>query len=319
MIQALIRSLFPGTITLFVAIAFSVPNQLNGQVDTIFNTIELDGVVISAVENGFNVESFMHHVRTDSSFHKAFLNTKFYPNRVKSELVVRNKGDKETAKVERAGRLVRSGKMANWVQESYVETGKLKDRKGEWRYLTAEMYDDVFFPKGEYVANNSVKDRKNEIVRGDRFEKYKSELKKFMFDPGSEIASVPFIGDKLALFEPDMARFYDFALRGEDRNGHSCWVFSAVAKPEFRDGRTVIKNMETWFDQETNDVIARQYRITHASLILDFDIAIKVENAVVGNALVPTRVDYSGVWDIPFKKIEIVRFWLAYSDWDTGL
>ncbi|MBK6946074.1 MAG: hypothetical protein IPH21_15595 [Flavobacteriales bacterium] len=105
MIQALIRSLFARTITLLVAIAFLGSNQVNGQVDTIFNTIELDGVVISAVENGFNVESFMHHVRTDSSFHKAFLNTKFYPNRVKSELVVRNKGDKETAKVERAGRL----------------------------------------------------------------------------------------------------------------------------------------------------------------------------------------------------------------------
>ena len=44
--------------------------------------------------------------------------------------------------------------------------------------------------------------REQEIDRSSRFDKYKSELKKFMFNPGQEIASVPLIGDKLALFEP---------------------------------------------------------------------------------------------------------------------
>jgi hypothetical protein len=159
--------------------------------------------------------------------------------------------------------------------------------------------------------------RKLEVVRGDRFEKYKSELKKFMFDPGSEIGSVPLIGHKLALFEPDMARFYDFAIRGEDRNGHACWVFSAQAKPEFRDGRTVIKAMETWFDQTTGDVIARQYRIANSSMVLDFDITIKVENRVLDGALLPVSVHYDGDWDIPFKKRELVSFQLFYSDWQV--
>lgn len=296
-------------------IVLLVPAFACAQTDTVFNTIELDDVVIRAVENGFNVERFMKQVREDTSFHKAFLNTRYYPNRVRSALVVRNKGEEETGFLYREGRLVRSGPLAQWVQDSTMERGKLRDRKGGFRYLTAEMYDDVFFPKGSYKASNSVAERKLEVVRGDRFEKYKSELKKFMFDPGTEIASVPFIGDKLALFDPDMVRFYDFALRGEDRSGHACWVFTATAKPEFRDGRTVIKTMETWFDQTNMDVIARQYRIAHASLILDFDISIKVENTVIGNALVPTRVDYGGVWNIPFKKIEIVRFWLLYSEW----
>jgi hypothetical protein len=42
----------------------------------------------------------------------------------------------------------------------------------------------------------------------------------------------------------------------------------------------------------------------------------KVQNVVIDGALVPLRVDYDGDWDIPFKKRELVRFWLGYSDWE---
>ncbi|MEZ4758935.1 MAG: hypothetical protein R2810_03990 [Flavobacteriales bacterium] len=63
--------------------------------------------------------------------------------------------------------------------------------KGEFRYLIAEMYDDVFFPRGAYVAD-TVEHRQLDVERGSRFEKYRSELsKKFMFNPGQEIASAP--------------------------------------------------------------------------------------------------------------------------------
>lgn len=286
------------------------------QPDTLFKHVQLDEFVVSAQATGFSVEAFMQQVRTDTSFHKAFLNTRYHPHRMFSALVVSNKGERELATLYRETRLVREGKLARQVIDTERVEGKLRDRKGEFRYLTAEMYDDVFFPKGEYVADNSVAARKLEVERGSRFEKYKSELKKFMFDPGSEIASVPFIGSKLALFEPHMAPLYDFRIWSDTRNGHTCWVFSADAKPEHRDGKTVIKTMDTWFDQETSEVIARQYRIANSSLILDFDITIKVENAHINGALVPTRVDYDGDWNIPFKKRELVKFWLVYKGWD---
>lgn len=38
----------------------------------------------------------------------------------------------------------------------------------------------------------------------------------------------------------------------------------------------------------------------------------------INGALVPVRVNYDGDWDIPFKSRELVRFWLAYSDWDIS-
>lgn len=287
----------------------------SAQVERIAAEVELDEVVITAQQAGFNVEGFIRQVMEDTTFHKAFLNTRYHPHRLRSLLKVCTKDEKETASLYRTGYLHRDGDQV-WQQlDTVYERGKLRHRDSTFRYLTAEMYDDVFFPKGRIVADNTVASRKLELQRGSKLERYKSELKKFMFDPGSEIGSVPFIGDKLALFNEDMAPLYDFRIRADERNGHQCWVFSAAAKPEFRNGRTVIKTMDTWFDHVTNSVIARQYRIAHSSVILDFDIRIRVENTIVDGALVPTLVDYDGDWDIPMKKRELVRFVLEYSGW----
>jgi hypothetical protein len=241
---------------------------------------------------------------------------------VKSLFRVRNKDERETASLYRRGRLVREGPVARIELDSVSEQGRLRERDGGLRYLTAEMYDDVFFPKGSWTASNRIAQRQQEIDRSSRFDKYKSELKKFMFNPGQEIASVPMIGDKLALFDQEMMPFYDYRIDQGFRSGHSCWVFSAVSKdtvdgdPADEDD-TVIKRMFTWFDQSGMQVVAREYRIAHASLILDFDISITVDNTLVNGELVPVKVTYDGVWDIPFKKREIVRFFLDYSDWQV--
>lgn len=301
-----------------VILVLIVVHRIQAQPDTLLKHIQLDEFVVSAQATGFSVDAFVKQVREDTTFYKAFLNTRYHPNRVRSEVRVRNKGAKETASLYREARLMREVSSVHLEVDVERSSGKLRDRKGEFRFLTVEMYDDVFFPKGTFTANNTVAARKLEVERGSRFDKYKSELKKFMFDPGSEIASVPFIGHKLALFEPHMAPLYDFRIWSDTRNGHACWVFSADAKPEYRDGRTVIKSMDTWFDQESGGVLARQYRIVSSSLILDFDISIKVENQQLDGALVPVRVDYDGEWNIPFRKAELVRFWLEYSDWVVG-
>ncbi len=299
---------------LSVVLCGTVPVIL-AQEDRITRTVQLDEVVINAQASGFSVDAFVKQVMEDTTFHKAFLNTRYYPNHLRSILRVRAKDERETATLYRTGDLVRDGDKVRLALDTVHETGKLRDRKGNFRYLTAEMYDDVFFIKGDREAHNSVASRKLEVEHGSKIDKYKSELKKFMFDPGTEIASVPFIGDKLALFSPEMAPLYDFRIWADERNGHQCWVFSADAKPEFRDGRTVIKTMDTWFDSSTNNVISRRYRIAHSSVILDFDIRIRVENQIIDGALVPTQVDYDGDWDIPFKKRELVRFVLDYSEW----
>lgn len=297
--------------------------RAQGEVDTIVNTYELGEVVVHGSARGLQLEGFIQQVMDDTTFYHAFLNTKYWPHAVVSELRVRNKHDDATAHLYRRGWLVRTGPMAQLVLDSVLEEGRLRDRSGDIRYLTAEMYDDVFFPKGTWNASNRIAARQQEISHESRFDKYKSELKKFMFNPGQEIASVPLIGDKLALFDSTMTPLYDFSVANSFHEGVPCWLFSAIAKDTV-DGKaadeddTVIKRMLTWFDQRTMRVLAREYRIAHESLLLDFDITIKVDNTVVNDDLVPVHVTYDGLWDLPFKKPEIVRFYLVFGEWRVG-
>lgn len=289
-------------------------------VDTIVNVYQLGEVVVHGGAQGLQLEGFFRQVMEDTTFYHAFLNTKYHAHAVESELRVRDKKSRETAGLYRKGRMLRTGPMAELVLDSVREIGKLRDRNGGIRFLTAEMYDDVFFPKGQWRASNRIAAREQEISRASRFDKYKSELKKFMFNPGQEIASVPFIGDKLDIFDPDMAPLYDYSVGSGFRDGRPCWLFTAVARDQVG-GRpadeddTVIKRMLTWFGQGTMNVLAREYRMRSSGILLDFDISIRVSNAIVNGDLVPMRVDYDGDWDIPFKKRELVRFNLMYEDW----
>jgi hypothetical protein len=290
--------------------------------DTIVNVYQLGEVVVHGGAKGLQLEGFFQQVMEDTTFYHAFLNTKFHAHAVKSELRVRDRKSRETAGLYRQGRLVRTVEMAELVLDSAQEFGKLRAGDGSIRFLTAEMYDDVFFPKGRWRASNRIASRQQEISRESRFDKYKSELKKFMFNPGQEIASVPFIGDKLDIFDSTRTPLYAFSVDDAFRGGRPCWAFTALARDtvngrEADEDDTVIKRMVTWFDQSTMQVLAREYRIRHASMLLDFDITIQVENALVGGDLVPMDVRYEGDWDIPFKKRELVRFYLRYSDWQV--
>lgn len=290
--------------------------------DTITNVYHLGPLVIHGRAEGLNLEGFMRQVQEDTTFLHAFLNMKYYPHEVKSGLKVRNKGEKEMATLYREGRLVRKERVVQLLVDSAQESGKLRSRNGDMRYLTAELYDDLFWPKGSWRADNTIARYQSGRQSSGKIEKYKDELKKFMFNPGQEIASVPFIGDKLALFDPEMLPYYDFGIDHSHRNGQLCWEFTALAKDSVdgkraKDGATVIKSMRTWFDQRTMQVIAREYRIAHASLLLDFDISIQVDNTLVGEELVPTYIRYDGDWDIPFKKRELVKFWLRMGAWEV--
>ncbi|HNK42894.1 MAG TPA: hypothetical protein PL002_17030, partial [Flavobacteriales bacterium] len=225
-------------------------------VDTIVNVYQLGEVVVHGGAQGLQLEGFFRQVMEDTTFYHAFLNTKYHAHAVESELRVRDKKSRETAGLYRKGRMVRTGPMAELVLDSVREIGKLRDRNGGIRFLTAEMYDDVFFPKGQWRASNRIAAREQEISRASRFDKYKSELKKFMFNPGQEIASVPFIGDKLDIFDSTMTSLYAFSVDDDFRGGRPCWAFTALARDtmngrEADEDDTVIKRMVTWFDQST--------------------------------------------------------------------
>lgn len=293
---------------------------VTAQSDTLIHVYQLGDVVVHAHEPGNRYEGFIQQVMQDTSFHHAFLNTRFYPHRLTGDLRVRDRKEKRRARWLRWAHLERRGAIAELITDSVLEEGNLRKADDEARSFTVRMFADVFYPEGPFVAHHAVGQKEIGLVRGSRMEKYRSELKKFMFNPGQEIASVPFIGDKLALYSPEMAPLYEHSIATEMRDGRPCLLFSSIARDTV-DGKpadpddTVIARMTTWFDQETFHVVERSYRLRRASMLVDFDITIHVRNAVIGTEVVPSRVEYDGRWDIPFERAEDVRFLLTYSDW----
>ncbi|MBK7103595.1 MAG: hypothetical protein IPH63_17715 [Flavobacteriales bacterium] len=110
--------------------------------------ITLDEVVISAQASGFSVERFVRQVMDDTTFQHAFLNTKYHPHTLVSDLRVRNKQETATAAMFRSGRLVRDGALAELVLDSVVEKGKAAQAG---RFIPLPHRGDVrrcFLPQG---------------------------------------------------------------------------------------------------------------------------------------------------------------------------
>ena len=89
------------------------------------------------------------------------------------------------------------------------------------RSVFAKMFDRIFFTHGK-ICEPLVPPP---ISGGKGIQKHINELKKLMFQPGSPV-DVPIIGNRTAIFEPQMRPYYDYALRSRPyKTGQDCYVF----------------------------------------------------------------------------------------------
>jgi len=305
------------TIFLFsVFLLITCLDSLGQGEDAIVKAVQLKEFIITA-EDDLDAVDFMEKVISDSSFYQAFLNLKYYPHQMSSYLEVRNKGEKGKASLKRKAKQTLSKGMREVKIESEEVKGKLYDRKGEHRYLTAEMYDEIFFPKNPEPTSLSISQMEQDEVKGSRMEEYKSQLKKMMFNPGQEISSVPFIGDRMDIFSAEMSPYYDYSVYSAyNADSVWCFVFHVEAKPGMSKNKTVIKRMISFFDKEDMKVMNREYVIQNNTLLFDFNIWMKVDNVKRGSEVLPARIQYDGDWDIPFRSVENVKFDIRCSQYE---
>ncbi len=283
----------------------------------VIKVVKLDEFVVSAGLDNFSVEDFVNQVKDDTTFYQAFLNLRYFPHQMTGAVAVFNKDDSEKGTLQRRAVQHLSVDEKMNVEITFEKTnGKIKDRKGEWKYLTAEMYDEIFFPKGEQKVNNTIDTREQELVGGSKIEKHKAQLKRMMFNPGAEIENVPINGDKMAMFEDHMVPFTDYTIFMASRAGKECIAFSCVVK-EGMEKKVVIQDLTSYFDTDTKDVLAREYRLAHNTLVFDFDISMKVENKQQNGWLLPEKIWYSGYWNAAFMKREIITFELRNTSYQT--
>ncbi len=128
-----------------------------------------------------------------------------------------------------------------------------------------------------------------------------------MFNPGSKLGGIPFMGDKAAIFQPDVAKMYDFKLSSDEFDGAECYVFRAIPKKGYEKD-VVYNELSTWFRKSDYSIVARDYSLSYKTMLYDFDVHMKVHTTQVGRKLLPLRIEYDGNWHVFSKGRERVRF-----------
>jgi len=274
--------------------------------------IQMDDVVVTAARKGWDLQGFIRRVRTDTTFYKAFRSLHIISFNAVNDIRIYDKSGKVKASLNsKTKQTVSNGCRTMQVLEEKT-TGNFYNRRHQYNYYTAELYGYLFFTVGKVCGeDNTVAGMLNVKGKG-QMEKSKAQLKQLMFNPGGHINGVPFMGDKAAIFDADVAKRYDFKLTSEEYEGQECYVFRAV--PQKGEERNVVyKDFATWFRKSDYAIVARDYSLSFNTVVYDFDVKMKVRMEQKGKYLLPARIDYDGNWFVFIKGRERVKFTAVFS------
>jgi len=277
--------------------------------------VNLSEVVI---RSDLNVAMFMKRVKEDSTFYKAFRTLHILGFTSLNDIRMMDKKGKQVASLQGKTIQHRSARCRSMEVVEEETTGNFYDAAGNYNYYTAQLYAGLFFTKDTICGENN-------IVKGIEFstkskkglDKNKEQLKMLFFNPGKKISGIPFIGDKIDIFDPERAALYDFSIDINTYDGQSCYLFTVKAKEGLRGGKKdkiVIDNMVTWFNAKTMEIMARNYDLSYNAGVYDFDVHMEVELTKFGDFLVPRTLRYKGEWDVMFKKRERATFTASLFD-----
>ena len=88
-----------------------------------------DYAVKAKEDDGFDVDEFIHYVKTDTTFYMAFKHLRYYTHKYESELNIFNKKEKKIGILNRWGTHFSDGKKAWVVDDSIHYEGKIFSRK----------------------------------------------------------------------------------------------------------------------------------------------------------------------------------------------
>ena len=287
-------------ILLFIGCLFLFENifgQDTSDIEAVRRTVNLSEVVI---RSDLNVPRFLQRIKNDTSYYKAFKNLRVLQYSSLNFIQMRDKKGAVTASLESKTLQERAnGCRSMEVLEEKV-TGDFYDKNRDYEYFTADLYASLFFTKGTVCGETNTVSNVQRSVQGKKgMAKHKEQLKMLFFNPGKKIPGIPFIGDKLDVFDEDVARFYDFSIDTADLNGRPAYVFAIKRKQGLSGGerdKIVYDNITTWFNQRTMEIIARNYNLSYDAGVYDFDVHMEVQMQQVGNLIIPQVMRYSGNW-----------------------
>ena len=276
------------------------------------STVKVEKKVVTlkevVVRSNLDVPSFINRVKNDTTFYKAFKNLKILGYTSLNDIRMLDKKGATRASLQgRTTQHVNHGCRHTAVEKQDI-TGDLVDKSGNWNYYTLEMYAGLFWVRDTVCGeNNIVGDPSFSLKDKSGMAKHREQLKMLFFNPGKRIPGLPFVGNKLAVFDDDMSFYYNYIIDLQQLNGEWCYVFEVSARDDLSNGQKdniVINNMTTWFNQQTMDIVFRKYDLSYRAGVYDFDVQIEAELARFGEYLVPKVLRYNGNWDVAIKKRE---------------
>jgi hypothetical protein len=272
-------------------------------------TVNLDEVIVAAKRIGFDVNSFIKRVEDDTTFYRAFKNLHVVGFDAVNDIQILNKKAGIQASLYNQTHQDVKGRCMTMQVANEKITGDFYNRRGDYNYYTAELYANLFFTKGTVCVDDTGESPDR---AGGSLARHKAQLKQLIFNPGKPIRGVPIVGQKVAIFNNEVMRFYDFSISAENYvDGTPCYVFSAKAKPglsRIDRADVVIDELITWFNKDNFEIVGRKYALSYKTMLFDFNVKMNVQMTKFNGLLIPSLVTYNGTWNVPFKKRETAIF-----------
>jgi hypothetical protein len=284
------------------------------QGDTVFTgkkVITLSDVVI---DKNLNVPGFINKIKNDSSYYKAFRNLHIIGYTAMNDIRMLDKKGGLNASLVSKTKQVRTNNCRTMQVLQETVTGDFYTPDKQYNYYTAQMYASLFFTKGAVCnEDNIVAGREFSTEGKSGLEKHKEQLKMLFFNPGKKIKGLPFMSNKTAIYDDDMADKYDMSIDMDMYNNTLCYIFRQKVKPGKDDG-VIVDEMNTWFDEKTFEVVARNYTLSYDAGVYDYKVQMEVQMTRIGNLTVPSLIRYNGNWKAITKKRERGVFTATLSD-----
>jgi len=265
------------------------------------NTITLSPVV---VDNKLNVPAFINRVKNDTSFYKAFRNLHLLNFTAINDIRMNNSDGEPKATLHSKTKQLRRNNCRYMETMEEAVTGDFYNDDHSYNYYTAQMYASLFFTKDSVCGEDNIVAGKEFSTAGKSgMEKHKEQLKMLFFNPGKKINGLPFMSNKTAIFDDDLAEKYDMSIDIDWYNNTNCFIFKQSVKPGFKSD-VVVDEMITWFDDKNYEVMARNYSISYDAGVYDFKVQMEVKMTRSGEYLVPSLLRYTGNWKAIFKPRE---------------
>lgn len=289
----------------FFCLLFSLVLHAQEKNDSIIkigkSTITLSEVVVN---NKLNVPAFITRIKNDTSFYKAFRNLHILGFTAINDIRMNDGDGKMKAGLRSTTKQLRSKNCRSMQILEEQVTGDIYDENREFNYYTAKMYASLFFTKDSVCGeDNIVAGREFSTAGKSGMEKNKEQLRMLFFNPGKRISGLPFMSNKTEIYEEGMAEKYDMNIDIDMFKGQNCFIFTQKVKPENKDD-VIVDEMTTWFNEQTYEVMARNYSLSYSAGVYDFKVQMQTELTKYGEYLVPTLIRYVGNWKAIFKPRE---------------